>query len=157
MSAKEIAKSFLQSVSPDTSGLPWTLAGVKAIGFEESAEKWSIAVASEKPVGACPHCGKKHIVNFGRVPQVLKDTPIAGKPVTLYFDTRRFRCQTCGKTFMERPSNFHPSRNMTKRLEAFILRKSSELEYVTVAAMVDVVEGTVRSLLREKSEQASAT
>lgn len=156
MSSKEIAKSFLKSVSPDVSGLSWALAGVQAIGFQELDDKWAIAVSCDKQVGACPHCGKKHVVNFGRVPQVLKDTPMAGKPVTIYFDTRRFRCQSCGKTFMERPSSFHPTRNMTKRLETFILRKSAEMEYVAVAAMVDVVEGTVRSLLREKAEQAAA-
>ena len=98
---------------------------------------------------SCPDCQSKSIVGFGRNEKLVYDLPMHGKRVGIYFDTRRFQCKACGRTFLEQHSNFHAERNMTKRLVEWIGAQSLKRTFVSIAEETGVSEGTVRNIFRD--------
>ena len=64
-----------------------------------------ITVHPTIPVGACPGCGTRSKRIHSRYRRRLADLPLAGKPVQLVIDARRFHCDAvfCGRRiFAER-------------------------------------------------------
>lgn len=106
---------------------------------------------------ACPACHSKSLVGFGRNEQLVKDIPMHGKRVGIYFDTRRFRCKDCGKTFLEQHPDFHSGRAMTSRLAKWIGKQSLKRTFASLAEETGVVEGTVRNIFRDYVNELEAT
>ena len=68
---------------------------------------------------ACPHCQSERLNSWG-TRQVFKDLPMHGKRVGIYIDTKRLRCQACGKTFSQALPVLAENRMMTDRLVKWI-------------------------------------
>src|SRR5450830_1169098 len=64
---------------------------------EETDHDYHVKANSAVTPTSCPACHGKGLVGFGRNEQLIKDLPLHGKRVGIYFDTRRFRCKDCGK------------------------------------------------------------
>lgn len=105
----------------------------------------------------CPECKHTGLVGFGRNEQLVKDLPMHGKRVGIYFDTRRFRCKSCGKTFLEKHPDFHPERGMTSRLVAWIGAQSIKRTFASLAEDTGMVEGTIRNIFRDHLNKLEAT
>jgi len=67
----------------------------------EDGHNYHIHAHSALEPSGCSDCKSKRIVGFGRNEQLVKDLPMHGKRVGIYFDTRRFRCKECGRTFLK--------------------------------------------------------
>ena len=76
--------------------------------FDEAEHDYHIYAHALDSPSHCTACNSGEVVGFGRNEQLVKDLPIHGKRVGIYFDTRRFRCKACGKTFLEQHADFHP-------------------------------------------------
>ena len=66
-------------------------------------EKLHLEVASTIAVGSCPDCG--HIskqVHDASEAQLIRDLSIAERQCYLVYRARRFKCEYCKKTFVER-------------------------------------------------------
>ena len=105
----------------------------------------------------CPDCNSKRIVGFGRNEQLVKDLPMHGKRVGIYFDTRRFRCNECRRTFLEKHPDFHSDRAMTVRLANWIGQQSIRRTFSSLAEETGVVEGTIRNIFHDHVDELERT
>lgn len=124
---------------------------------DETDHDYHIKAQSAVDPDACPACHSKTLVGFGRNEQLVKDLPMHGKRVGIYFDTRRFRCKDCGKTFLEQHLDFHPERAMTARLAAWIGPQSLKRTFASIAEETGVVEGTIRNIFRDYVNELERT
>jgi len=130
---------------------------LKVTQVEETDHDYHIKAQSAVDPAACPACHSKALVGFGRNEQLVKDLPMHGKRVGIYFDTRRFRCKDCSKTFLEQHPDFHPERAMTARLAAWIGSQSLKRTFASLAEETGVVEGTIRNIFRDYVNELEAT
>ena len=118
----------------------------------EDDHNYHIHAHSALEPSGCSDCKSKRIVGFGRNEQLVKDLPMHGKRVGIYFDTRRFRCKECGRTFLEKHPDFHSDRAMTSRLVAWIGPQSIKRTFASLAEETGVVEGTIRNIFHSHIE-----
>lgn len=126
-------------------------------GVDETDHDYHIKAQASTDPAACPECKHNGLVGFGRNEQLVKDLPMHGKRVGIYFDTRRFRCKGCSKTFLEKHPDFHPERAMTARLVAWIGAQSIKRTFASLAEETGVVEGTIRNIFRDHVNELEAT
>lgn len=79
------------------------------------------------------------------------DTPSHGKKVIITIDRKRYRCRGCGKTFAEPIADIDDKCDATKRLVAYIEKKSLKTTFSAVAREVGVNEKTVRNVFTDFS------
>lgn len=133
------------------------LARLTVTQVDESDHDYHIKAHAVTGPEACTACHSKALVGFGRNEQLVKDLPMHGKRVGIYFDTRRFRCKDCGKTFLEKHPDFHPERAMTSRLTAWIGAQSLKRTFASLAEETGVVEGTIRNIFRDYINELERT
>ena len=124
---------------------------------DETEHDYHIYAHALNSPSSCPACMGGEVVGFGRNEQLVKDLPMHGKRVGVYFDTRRFRCKECGKTFLEQHANFHSERAMTARLVNWIGRQCIKRTFASIAEETGVVEGTIRNIFRDYINELEQT
>lgn len=125
--------------------------------FSEVDHDYLIYAHSAITPKSCPDCNSNRIVGFGRNEQLVKDLPMQGKRVSIYFDTRRFRCNDCNRTFLEKHPDFHSDRAMTVRLATWIGQQSIRRTFASLAEETGVVEGTIRNIFRDHVNELEKT
>lgn len=110
------------------------------------------------PPSHCPHCQTGiTFQEFGVKEQLFMDLPAHGKRVGVTVKRQRYRCKTCGRTFLQRFSDMDEKHAMTRRLLEYIQRESLRETFVRVAETVGVSEGTVRNIFKEYIAQLEST
>lgn len=123
----------------------------------EDDHDYHIYAHSASTPNSCPDCNSKRIVGFGHNEKLVKDLPMHGKRVGIYFDTRRFRCNDCNRTFLEKHPDFHSERAMTVRLVKWIGQQSIRRTFASLAEETGVVEGTIRNIFRDHVNELEKT
>lgn len=114
------------------------------------------AEVAESPTH-CPHCNHSKIVGFGRRDEMILDTPVHGKRTGILLNRRRYRCQSCRKTFLEPVPHKDDKRQMTNRLIQYIEQESLRRTFSGVAEDVGVDEKTVRNIFNDYCERLETT
>ncbi|WP_324254718.1 transposase family protein [Halomonas sp. KAO] len=110
-----------------------------------------------EPPTRCPNCNHSEIVGFGRRDEVIMDTPVHGKRTGIMLNRRRYRCQSCRKTFLELVPHKDNKRQMTHRLIQYIERESLRRTFSGVAEDVGVDEKTIRNIFNDYCERLEKT
>jgi transposase len=97
----------------------------------------------------CEHCFSNVLVGYGRREQLVKDLPMHGRRVGIYVSTRRFKCQSCQKTFSETLPEVDERRTMTKRLVDWIGKQAVKRTFASLAEEVGVTEGSIRLIFKD--------
>lgn len=84
-------------------------------------------------------------------------TPMHGKRVGLYVDTKRFKCRSCTKTFYEKLPAVDEKRLMTSRLVEWVGKHAIKRTFASIAEEVGVTEGTVRSVFSDYVNELEKT
>lgn len=118
---------------------------------EDSARDYRVHAIYGPEPSSCIHCGKGtlfagKLYKHGTREQLLMDLPTHGKRVGILLTRSRYRCQDCGKTFLQPLPDVDERGQMTKRLVAYIEEQSVIKTFTTVADEVGVNEKTVRNL-----------
>lgn len=92
----------------------------RVLRVEESEHDCHVTAETVEVTSACPHCKSDRLTSWGTREQVFKDLPLHGKRVAIYIDTKRLRCQSCGKTFSQALPVLAENRMMTERLVRWI-------------------------------------
>lgn len=121
----------------------------KVVRVEETDHDYHITAEVSNPPSVCPSCRSDALRGHGRNEQVIRDMPTHGKRVGIYVDTRRWRCLSCGKTFMEALPAVNAKREMTDRLTKWIGQQSLKRTFASIAEEVGIDEKTVRNIFRD--------
>ena len=129
----------------------------KVLQVSELEHDYKVHAEVTEPPTHCPHCSHFEIVGFGRRDEVIMDTPVHGKRTGIMLNRRRFRCQSCRKTFLEPVPHKDDRRQMTNRLIQYIERESLRRTFSGVAEDVGVDEKTVRNIFNDYCERLEKT
>ena len=110
------------------------------------------------PPSICPHCFiGTTFQHYGAKEQVFLDLPAHGKRVGILVTRHKYRCKTCGRTFLERLPDMDDQHTMTKRLLEYIQHESLKQPFVRVAESVGTSEGTIRNIFHDYVAHLKAT
>ncbi|MDR2260759.1 MAG: transposase family protein [Azoarcus sp.] len=121
----------------------------RVLRVEETDHDYHVTAEPVDVTSACPHCQSDRLTSWGTREQVFKDLPMHGKRVGIYIDTKRLRCQVCGKTFSQALPLLAENRMMTDRLVKWIGQQSLKHTFTSLADETGVVEGTIRNIFRD--------
>ena len=121
----------------------------KVVRVEENDHDYHITAEVSNPPLVCPFCRSDALRGHGRNEQVIRDLPMHGKRVGIYVDTKRLRCQSCGKTFMEALPAVNAKREMTDRLVKWIGQQSLKRTFASIADDTGLDEKTIRNIFRD--------
>ena len=87
-------------------------------------EKLHLEVASTLAVGSCPDCGQvSNLVHDESEAQIVRDLSIAERQCFLVYRARRFKCEHCKKTFVERVEWKRPNVSYTEQYERYVYQR----------------------------------
>ena len=132
------------------------LADFKVQKVEESDHDYHVYAEASNTPSACNHCSSRRLIGHGRNEQVIRDLPTHGKRLAIYVDTRRWRCQDCGKTFMETLPAVNAKREMTDRLVKWIGQQSLKRTFASIADDTGLDEKTIRNIFRDYVNELEA-
>ena len=93
---------------------------------------------------SCPSCGNQTDSVHDYRTQYIKDIPAFGKNMIIRFRKRRYRCDNCGKRFMESVEWLPKYHRMTNRLAAYVIDKlREERSFNSVGREVNLSVSTV--------------
>lgn len=123
---------------------------------EESDHDYHVYAEASNTPRACSYCSSSRLIGHGRNEQVIRDLPTHGKRLAIYVDTRRWRCQDCGKTFMETLPAVNAKREMTDRLVKWIGQQSLKRTFASIADDTGLDEKTIRNIFRDYVNELEA-
>lgn len=129
----------------------------KVLHVSELEHDYQVHAEVSEPPTHCPHCNHSEIVGFGRRDEVVMDTPVHCKRTGIMLNRRRYRCQSCRKTFLEPVPHKDDKRQMTNRLIQYIERESLRRTFSGVAEDVGVDEKTIRNIFTDYCERLEKT
>lgn len=132
------------------------LPGFKEQRVEESDYDYHVYAEVSNHPSICTACGADRLIGHGRNEQVIRDLPIHGKRLAIYVDTRRWRCQSCGKTFVEALPGVNAKRVMTDRLVKWIGQQSLKRMFASIADDAGLDEKTIRNVFRDYVNELEA-
>nr|WP_190322132.1 ISL3 family transposase [Candidatus Enterovibrio escacola] len=119
----------------------------------ESEYDYQVYAELKYPPSFCIHCYTPDLVGFGKRTEILMDIPMHGKRVGIHLNRKRFKCQSCNKTFYELVSRKDKKRRMTKRLIEYIERESQKRTFLSIADDIGVDEKTIRNIFQDYCER----
>lgn len=133
------------------------LSDLKPTSFQENEDDILFEVETRNPPERCVNCGFTELYKHGSRKQLVMDLPIRLKRVGLSITKKRYKCRSCGSTFLEPVESFDDKRGMTKRLVDTIIRESMEKTFVDVAESIGVDEKTIRNVFKDYVAEKEAT
>jgi transposase len=135
------------------------LPNVKVTGLErQGSAVIRLRVVSTSEAGLCPHCGKPSIrVHDWGDEQLIRDLPMWGRRCWLKYSPRRFDCEPCGSTFVERVVWKAPDLTYTQRYEAHVYERARRESIADVARDERLSEDIVASLFERWGKKRSSS
>jgi transposase len=118
------------------------------LNVEEQPHDLHVYAEVAEKLTRCANCNSPLIVGYGKREQRFMDLPMQAKRVGIYVDRRRFKCRSCGQTFMESVPGMDDEHKMTLRLVSYVRSQSVARTFTSLAADVGVDEKTVRNIFR---------
>lgn len=132
------------------------LDGLEVIGISVSEESIELVVESVYGAGSCPQCGQSSAEPKDRAHVFIRDLPISGRPTTLHWLKRRWRCRLCTTSWTESHPQIPPRARMTTRYRSYLaerardqgnffsVAKAEGISYDTVSRAHQLAAGSVR-------------
>jgi transposase len=117
-------------------------------------EQINLFVESTLPVASCPDCG--HITNqvhdLSEV-QMLRDLPIGERRCHLIYRARRFKCEHCNKTFVERVDWKRTGVSYTERYERYVYQRVRRESVSQVAQDEGLSEEATQAIFEHRAKK----
>jgi transposase len=114
----------------------------------------NLYVESSLPVASCPECGQisEQVHDLSEV-QMIRDLPIAERRCYLSYRARRFKCEHCGKTFVERVDWKRTGVSYTERYERHIYQRIRRETVSEVAEDEGLSEEAAQAIFAHKAKK----
>jgi len=110
-------------------------------------EKLHLEVSSTLSVAICPDCGQiSNLVHDESEAQMIRDLSIAERQCYLVYRARRFKCEHCKKTFVERVEWKRSNVSYTERYERYVYQRVRRENVSQVAQDEGLSEETVQAI-----------
>src|SRR5260221_4476686 len=97
---------------------------------------------------ACAKCGG-HFYKHGTKSVSYRDAPARGRQVILKVGRKRYRCRSCGGTFLQPLPDMEDNRRLTVRCREYIVEQALLRPFTEIARDIGIDEKTVRQLAGE--------
>lgn len=116
----------------------------------------NLLVESTLPVASCPDCGElsSRIHDRSSV-QLIRDLPLAERQCYLSYRVRRFICEHCSKTFVERVDWKRAGVSYTERYERHIYQRTRRETVSQVAQDERLSEEAVQAIFEHRAKKQS--
>ncbi len=126
------------------------VSGSKIVGAEEIY----LNVEPVLKVGICPDCNKISLNEHDRGDeQQIRDLTIAGRRCWLLYRPRRFRCEGCNKTFVERVEWRRAGMSYTTRYEKTIYQRGRREAISQIAEDEGLSEEAVQAIFEDMAKK----
>jgi transposase len=117
-------------------------------------EKLHLEVVSTLTVASCPDCGQvSDQAHDESEAQMIRDLAIAERQSYLVYRARRFKCEPCKKTFVERVEWKRPNVSYTERYESYIYQRVRRESVSQVAQDEGLSEETVQAIFEYRAKK----
>jgi transposase len=117
-------------------------------------EKLHLMVASMLPVASCPDCGQvSNQAHDESEAQMIRDLSIAGRQNYLVYCARRFQCEHCKKTFVERVEWKRTGVSYTERYERYVYQRVRRESVSQVAQDEGLSEEAVQGIFEHRAKK----
>ena len=117
-------------------------------------EKLHLEVASTLSVASCPDCGLvSDQVHDESEAQMVRDLSIAERQSYLVYRARRFKCEHCQKTFVERVEWKRSNVSYTERYERYVYQRVRRESVSQVAQDEGLSEETVQGIFEYRAKK----
>lgn len=116
--------------------------------------KLHLEVASTLTVASCPDCGRiSNQVHDESDAQMIRDLSIAERQSCLMYRARRFKCEHCKKTFVERVEWKRPNVSYTERYERYVYQRVRRESVSQVAQDEGLSEEAVQAIFEYRAKK----
>lgn len=134
------------------------LLGVPKLGIWKSEfigeEKLHLEVVSTVSVASCPDCGcVSNQVHDESEVQMIRDLSIAERQCYLMYRARRFKCEQCKRTFVERVEWKRAGVSYTERYERYVYQRVRRESVSQVAQDEGLSEEAVQSIFEYRAKK----
>jgi transposase len=117
-------------------------------------EKIHLEVVSILRVASCPDCGHvSNLVHDESEVQMIRDLSIAERQCYLVYRARRFKCEHCKKTFVERVEWKRTNVSYTERYERYVYQRVRRESVSQVARDENLSEEAVQALFEHRAKK----
>lgn len=119
-------------------------------------QRVNLFIESTLAAAVCPECQQVSLVvhQVGE-PQLLRDLPIWNRRCWLRYAPRRFRCETCATTFVERVVWREPGLDYTSRYEQFLYERTRREPLARLAQTEGLTEAIVQGIFERGAKKRS--
>ncbi len=127
------------------------LLGIKKLNVTstkvEGDEQITLVVESIEEAGICPECGQLSLQGHGLCEeQIIRDLPFGERRCYLSYRARRFGCDECGHTYVERVTWKRAEVSYTLRYEKHIYERSRKEPISQIAEDEGISEEAVQAI-----------
>jgi len=117
-------------------------------------EKLHLEVVSNMSVASCPDCGQvSHQAHDESEAQMIRDLCIAERKCYLVYRARRFKCEHCKKTFVERVEWKRSNVSYTERYEHYVYQRVRRESISQVAQDEGLSEEAVQAIFEYRAKK----
>jgi transposase len=118
------------------------------------AEQVTFFVESIFAAAICPHCNQVSTkVHDLSATQMIRDLSIGERRCYLSYQARRFDCQQCHKTFVERVDWKRPGVSYTLRYEKYIYQRARKEAVSQIAEDEGLSEEMVQTIFEQRAKK----
>jgi transposase len=141
----------------NTSELLNRLLGIQKLHVVKSdfigEEKLHLEVESTLSVASCPDCGQvSDQIHDESEAQMIRDLSIAERRCYLVYRARRFKCEQCKKTFVERVEWKRSNVSYTERYERYVYQRVRRESVSQVAQDEGLSEEAVQAIFEYRAK-----
>ncbi len=135
------------------------LKDMESLHVHDNGMEYLVEAQSTLPAPTCPDCraGQGVAYRHGVQEHRFRDTPMHGKMVCIVVKHRRFRCQSCQKTWFEALPAMDSKRRVTRRLMRHVREHVFRETFAALARRVALDEKTVRNVFEDYAAELEAT
>jgi transposase len=131
------------------------IARLRVTGTEfTSIEQIKLTVESIDEAGICPECRQISLQVHGQAEeQLIRDLAYGERRCYLSYRARRYRCETCKKTFVERVAWKRPEVSYTLRYEEHIYQRARKEPVSQIAEEEGLSEEAVQAIFEHRAKK----
>ena len=117
-------------------------------------EKLQLEVISTFSVASCPECGQvSEQIHDESEAQMIRDLSMAERQCYLVYRARRFKCEQCKKTFVERVEWKRSNVSYTERYERYVYQRVRRESVSQVAQDEGLSEEAVQAIFEYRAKK----